>query len=938
MSNKLSAKQRSALQRVLDDPALQPWLFKKVDDTKWFDAFKDNDLLLPKLNPVPIKTSDNTFQIPSWPITEYLVSSSLKLKEENDLETAKKYLSLLKEVTQYAADNEYSNYRTWWQFSKILRNIPLTVLSIGDLDCVNFWLNDRFDGYLISKEISEWMIELIETNTEQSISFATLLLDKLFTIKSVEGKYLDKKQEAVLRFDEYQASKFVESSALVLGEKLGLPAVNLCEQKLKEVLNINRNDKWSNLWRNAIPEHTQNSRNNDTDDIIVELFRDTLLGYMTKNLDDNAHDKLIALINSEYETIKRIGIYIASECFDVLVPPVIALIILPHHFNDKYRHELWHFIHKNFSSLLEEQQQSVIEAIELLKVTDDKSGIIQEKPTAYKQSNWFAAIKDENETTKAKYQACIEITGVEPEHPDFSSYMSVGVAVDASPLSVTELAVMLENTDELIDFLNEYKEFGHFKEPGLEGLIRTFEELVLLDSCEVLNNLDKFVSLKPHYLEKIFSAYSKLWADKAHRSWNELWPKIISFSTQVFNDQSFWESDDNAKSGQFIGDKHWVISSYCRLIEAGCERDDRAFNLDLSEAVKNTLELILDKESGQDFGDKSDAVSIAINSPRGRCIEAYIKLALYQCRNVEKDSADHLQIWETYESTFELELHKPKTDDEYEFITIALMYVRNFLFLSNEWTVQNIERMFGKVSSLQWRCALQAYSYVGWLIPEVHNLFRINNYYPILLDEEDLSDAIKGRYIEYICIAHLQSKDKLDNKSLLKLILKRRNENELSKVVWFLWSIRDQNLDMAKQLVFALWPDFVEVITQEKSNKIPLASKLALWAEYIEELNMETKPWLMAVAPYIDDDHNAMSFMQELARLSENCALDVADIWNEALSKPFYVYDLEPLETMFKNIIALSQDGHNRAKQIIDIYIKNNDEAVVKLYQKITES
>ena len=40
MSNELSPKQRSALQRVLDDPDLQPWLFKKVDNLVWFDAFK----------------------------------------------------------------------------------------------------------------------------------------------------------------------------------------------------------------------------------------------------------------------------------------------------------------------------------------------------------------------------------------------------------------------------------------------------------------------------------------------------------------------------------------------------------------------------------------------------------------------------------------------------------------------------------------------------------------------------------------------------------------------------------------------------------------------------------------------------------------------------------------------------------------------------------
>lgn len=935
MSNELSAKQRSALQRVLDDPALQPWLFKKVDSLIWFDAFKDSGLLSPELNPLPFETGGNTFQIPSWPITEYLVSSSLKLKEEHDVEMAQKYLSLLREVTQYAVANERSNYRTWWQFSKVLRNLPLEIITLGDLDCVSYWLNDKFDRYLVNKEISEWMLELIDIDTEQSVSFAIYLLDKLFAINSVESRYADKKQEAALGFDDYQAGKFVEEHAFALGEKLGLSAVNLCERKLKEVLDINRNDKWSNVWRNAIPEHKQNSRHNDADDIVLKLFRDTLLGYVKKESDNNANQKLTMLISSDYQTIKRVAIYVASECFEKLENQVKALVIQPNHFNDKYRHELWHFIHKNFSSLLEEQQKLVIEAIESLNVTDEETGAILDKPTAYKQSNWLAAIKDENEIIQAKYRACVDITGVEPDHPDFSCYMSGGVAVDISPLSVSELAVMLEDIASLINFLNEYKEVGYFSEPGIEGLVNTFEQLVLLDSCEVLNNLDAFIELKPHYLNKIFSAYSKLWADKAQRPWNDLWPKIINFATKLFNDAAFWDSVGNTDSGPFIGNKHWVISSYSRLVESGCEKDEHAFDLTLVGDVKNTLELILNNESGEFFSDDSDAVSIAINSPRGRCLEAYVKLALYQCRNVEKDSEEHKQLWADYQPTFDNELNKPNTAREYEFITILLMYVRNFLYLSKDWTVQNIERMFGEANSLQWRCALQAYSYVGWLIPEIHTHFKVRKYYPALLDDENLSDTVKGRYIEYACIAYLQNRDQLDDESLLKLLLARKKENELSKVVWFLWSIRDQKIEMAKKLVFALWPDLVELINQQNSDKKPLASKLALWSEYIEELTEETKAWLMAVAPYINDDHNGMSFMQELARLSEDYATDVVDIWKETLLKPFYMHELAPLETIFTNILLLDQAGQTLAKEIADIYIKNNDEAVVTLYQRI---
>jgi len=938
MNNELSANQRSALQRAIDDPELQPWLFKKVDKTIWFDAFAEHGFFSPELNPKPIETKENTFQIPSWPITEYLVTSSIKIKENNDRESAKKYLSLLKEVTQYAIDNEYSNYRTWWQFSKVLRNLPLDIISIDDLNCVSYWLNDRFDKHLVGKEVSEWVVELISHDAGHSISLALHLLDALFTIKAVEDKYSNNKQEAVLQLDGYQANEFIKKSANDLSQHLGLLVVELFEKKLTEVLEINGNDKWSNIWRNAIAEHKQNSHNADANDIILKLFRDVLLGYFQSNTSTESHTKLINIISSDYQTIKRIGIYVANECFDNIDCKIVSLVIDSSHFNDKYRHELWHFLRNHFSQFNETQQASVIKSISGLLVTNDETGAIEDKPTAYKQSNWYAAIIDVSELASNNYQKCIEITDAEPDHPDFSCYTSGGVVVNESPLTVTELAVMLEKPAELVKFLNEYEHVGHFSGPGIEGLVNTFGALVLLDDCTVLNNLEHFIDLKPHYLNEIFSSYLKLWSGKKQRAWGNLWPKLLGFTHRLFQKDSFWQSPDNNDSGPFIGDKHWVVSSFCRLVESGCEKDDRAFDLSLSETAKGTFELILDKESGSDFNVNSDAVSVAINSPRGRCLEAYFKLALYQCRNVEKDSDEHQNIWTTYEQVFTNELNKPTTANEYEFITIVLMHIHNFLYLSKSWTNNNLEKMFCDVNSLQWLCAVQAYSYVGRLIPEIHHIFKAKDFYVSLLDNPNLSDRVKGRYVEYISIAHIQKFENLDDDdSLIKLLLDRRNDKELSKIIWFLWSIRDQNIDITKELVFDLWPKLVELIGQQTSEQRPLASKLALWAEYIKELNEQSKSWLYAVAPFVNDDHNGRSFMKELARLSDSSPLDAGDIWKAVLVNPFYVYDLEPLEKIFRNLIAQGNEGEFSAKEIAGVYIKNSDEAVVQLYRKIVK-
>jgi hypothetical protein len=512
--------------------------------------------------------------------------------------------------------------------------------------------------------------------------------------------------------------------------------------------------------------------------------------------------------------------------------------------------------------------------------------------------------------------------------------MSGGVVVHESPLTVSELAVILEEPIKLVQFLNEYDHVGHFGDPGVEGLVKTFGALVSLEDCTVLNNLEHFIDLKPHYLNEIFPSYSKLWSDKKQRTWDNLWPKLIDFARTLFEQDSFWQSPENNDSSPFIGDKNWVVSSYCRLVESGCEKDERAFDINLSAKIKHTLELILAHVDGSHFDNDSDAVSIAINSPRGRCLEAYLKLALHQCSNVEKDSDEHQNIWAAYEPVFSNELNKPSTANEYEFITLVVMYVLNFSYLSKKWTSENLEKMFGEVNSLQWLCAVQSYTYVGRLIPEVHKIFRANGFYVSILDAPNLNDTVKGRYVEYMCIAHIQKIESLDDDdSLLQLLLRRKNESELSKMIWFLWSIRKKDMDVIHELVFDLWPKLVELIGQQTTEQRPLASKLALWAEYIKDLNEQSKLWLCELAPFVQDDHNGMSFMKQLARMSDTAPLDTADIWKATLVNPFYMYDLTPLEQIFKNLIAIGKEGKKTASEIASVYIQNRDEAVVKLYQ-----
>jgi len=63
------------------------------------------------------------------------------------------------------------------------------------------------------------------------------------------------------------------------------------------------------------------------------------------------------------------------------------------------------------------------------------------------------------------YQECISVVGGEPEHPDFSSYMTSGQVDHESPIPKDELLSM--EVDELVNGSNLSKILGKFREPGV---------------------------------------------------------------------------------------------------------------------------------------------------------------------------------------------------------------------------------------------------------------------------------------------------------------------------------------------------------------------------------------------------------------------------------------------------------------------------------------
>ncbi|MDD1758168.1 MAG: hypothetical protein LUQ22_05495 [Methanotrichaceae archaeon] len=918
---KLNAKERDLLQRVETKPELEPFFFRKLKGLHWFDPLYERGFLLPEKNPKPQPAKEEGYvSITSWPVTQYLVTASQELCDPNNEDYAQKFVNLIRKITCHAKAEKYSNYGTWWQLAKVIQNIPPHLVSVEDIDLIDYWLDDTYNRGLVAEEIGEkWLPKLLEGNDEPSQQIALRVLDILyktnFAVKK-PGSY--KKKETTLRYDPWYAKKITKKVARLSGRKLGLPAVELLQGRLISILNEHDNDDWSYIWRSAIEEHKQDLVHDTADHIIVSAYRDCLLGFVDSDV-KAATIHLRTLFDCQYQTLKRVAIHMVDEKYDVL-HSLVDDVLHSEFFKSNYRHEVWHFLNNHYKEFNYNQEKKVIDIIEGLEELDDV-GSVNERATAYKRVIWFSATKDYNEKIAQLYNKYTKIAGVEPEHPDFASYFTSGWVDHKSPIPLEYLLSL--NVDSLVDTLNKYEDPGRFHEPGLEGLVKCFKELAKTKAKELYPELMKFITSDLAFVYVLVEAYHELWSEKKELPWMDVWPYLLDFCLELAKRDEFW-SDENAKERtHFVANRHWVVGAMGRLIEDGTKSDEHAFDKSLLPRAEQILLLLLDRQEGREFKRESDAVFVAINSPRGHCIEALINLSLRSCRLADKEYGNHVQAWNKHEAIYEAELKRNKRG-EYEFVTLVAMYIPNFLYMSREWSQSHLSEIFDQSDYQKWLCAMHGYAHVSAVYKEIYKHLKENGDFLKALDDENLKKNVAEKAVENIVVSYIIGGEDINqHDSLINALIARKKPDELGHLIWFIWTMREEDNEELRRKVFELWPRLIDIIDMNSKEGRTLASKLCDWAVFVKQIDKTTENWLLKIAPYAEEAYNSYELLKNLARISNYQPLEAQKIWVKMLESYSYDYPEDAIRQVFSNLIALGVEGERKAKEIVDAYLRH---------------
>ena len=934
---KLTVSELDLLKRIRDKEELRPYFFQKVKGLKWFDSLCEAGYFNPDQNPQPVSAREEGYvQIPFWPALEYLVSTSSEFHSAESKVFAEKFIEIIRSVTHYAIERKISNFRTWRQFAKIIQNIPSELIQESDIALIDYWLNDSYERGLIVEEVGvKWLAALLESNDDHCKKLAVELLNIIYRLEFHSPKHeFENEKEVRFRFRSWDAKKITEKIAGKAGRNLGLEAIKIFQGRLESILVTLNNDRWTYIWRPAIGKHEQNHSADDTKDIILEAFRDSVLVYIETSRAES-REYVEELLRSPFKTIKRIALYVIDQQFQYLNAYVDHINI--NHFNDNFRHELWRLLKNHYSEFRPEQKSRILETIKNIAIFDE-IGQKNDGSTAYQQLIWLSAIKAYGDDITQLYRQCLEIVGEEPEHPDFSSHMTSGRVDHKSPFNEEELLSL--SVDDLIKQLEAYRETYKpsikFNEPSLEGLAKALRQMIKAEPLRFHNQLHKFLDSDLSFVYELIEAYRELWSEKVPLPWDEIWSYLLYFSQNIVNQNRFWTPENAEERGSFVANRHWIVGSIGRLIEAGTKSDEHAFNEKFLNQAEEIIMVLLEKQKGEEFKVDSDAVFIAINSPRGQCIEALINLTLRSCRLANKQSGNHSETWTHFKSIYSKELARAEKG-EYEFATLIANYLPNFLYMSNEWTLTNLDNVFDKKNPLKWLCAMKGYAYVNIINKEIYHFLKVNGYIIRALDDDNLRDRVDKALIQNIAIAYISDYEKLeDESSMIHQLLVRRKYEELSQLIWFIWTQRkDENLH-AK--VFELWPRLLRVIDPSTREGKKLASKLCDWSVFVDEVNEENKNLLLEIAPFAEEEYNTHDLLESIAKISKKQPDEAYEIWLKMLEGSSMDFPEEAVRTVLTNLVNAGPNGQRQAKEIVSKYIEAVNERPHQWLQEITES
>ncbi|MDD5451626.1 MAG: hypothetical protein PHT49_07000 [Desulfovibrionales bacterium] len=943
MSPVLSTKQKLFINRMTENQEQAKWgfeiLLKRQDFADFFDHLRDANLFSPEYNSGPVPAEDpGHVRIPYWSALDYLEAVAKQAGDNNEIQLAQKVMDVIRSVSSYRDPDGRSrdNYHTYRKFAEILGLVPTAAITTEDLRLIPVWLSSKYDRGVVGHALDLGALRRwLASDTPGDWKKAITILDYCTAILWAEEKGLGKgRKKPVSVVKDYWLKELIRHHASTFGVRAGREAAQIFCDRIRKVFGEEFGDLPTYLSWPAVEDHPQNHSWDKVVNAMVEGLRDVLLSWVEEE-PEGAAPFIEEILRDENEMVRRIAIYVLGQRWSVL-KNLYNRIVSSQLFDSRNIHELYQLLKERFSEFSEPDKTATLEAIRQLSPLpnhEDRDRFLRRT-----QRNWLSAIAGKGYEPADSWFKELEADqsiGKLSKHPDFHSYMETWWGPGPSPYTIQELLAFAEEGS-LIKRLNDFQQSSDWSgpsTPSTKALVDTLEEIVGINPRIFLDLLPAFLEAKRPYQYGIINGFKRLWDmpkdTRQDLDWNVAWERLIHFFEQLLDDTDFW-AEEVVDDHDLTPTRNWIPPVIAEFLRAGTRDDNNAYSPDLLSSAFSLVKILLEKLKAVDDA-KEDAMFQAINSPKGKAIEALFSHTLRVCRISDKERGYHTGVWEVIKPVFDSELAKCENAN-YEFSTLAAAYLANIDYINPQWLKASIDRMFPKDFRTNFVCAIEGLAYAS----ASHLIYKLLLEHGVLdraLRLEPTRRQAREKLIERVALAYLWRDESLDSPRLSYLFEPGQNE-DLQDAIGFFSSARRQKLTKEQiDRILLFWEKCVtwaEALTEPPKS---LLSRLSLLICYVTTLSDKEIKLLLAVAPYVNVEYNADTFIEELDRLVEQDPARISLVLGKVLDG--YEPDFDYEDRLEKLLIKLAKNGR------IDDALRYTDRiklpGMVKLFKQLTE-
>jgi hypothetical protein len=881
-------------------------LLRRDDFEAFFDPLKDAGLFDPKGNLPPVPVEEGYFQVPYWNALDYLTAVAKVAGERNDLPLAQKVMDVVRSVSRWREpdDSIRDNYHTSRKFAEILGLVPSAAVSVADLDFVPAWLSGRFEKGTVGRAFDEGALRrFLASQSSEDWDKALVILRHCTAIRWVDTKELGEGgRKPVTAVEDYWLKELINHHSREFGLRVGRKAAELFLERVRDVFSSGDRAAYSHSYRPAVEDHGQNHSWRGPENRSVEGLRDVILTWCDQD-PTGAMLFVKMTLTDGTEMVRRVAIYVMHQRWNVL-RSLYPIFVGPALFAPGHLHELHNLLTDRFNSMTNEEKAATLKAMR--EISLPTWGDNPEKLLKRLQRRWLSAIAGKGyppaELWLAELAADPTVGGLS-EHPDFQSYIKSSWGPGPTPYQSQELVAFAADGS-IVVRLNGFEQPGTWRGPTIEALVDAVEEAVQEAPESFLQLLPEFLKAKRPFQYGVISGLKHVWESPGDKQvkidWGAGWEKLLTFFEQLIGKGEFWEEKipRDRDSGP---NRDWIASSIAEFLGAGAQNDEHAYPAALLPRGGSLIRILLQNCKATDRV-SDDPMFQAMNSLKGKAVEALFIHTLRACRVSDKATGAHDAVWAEMKPMFEAELEKCKNAN-YEFSTLAGAYLANLGYMNPGWLEASINRIFFPDFPINFGCALAGLAYTpGNRI--VYRLLATGGVLDHAFRSELKGRGVRQKLIQRVALAYLEGQEELDSQRWSYLFESDRVD-DLAEASYFFWSVSGDNLsEEQKERVLKFWERCIEWSPAATGSPAKLLSSLSILACYLTRADDRERDLLMAVAPYVSVGYNADRFIEELVRLAEVSPNGVSAVLSKVLESHVPSFDYkDQLKVLLQRLI-----------------------------------